>query len=516
MTEPELHALLTRVGDDVDVEGALDRRVAAFARFDRRSRRRRHTATSVLVSAALIVAGSVVLAERSRPSGTSSAIHVVTGRTRPTSTAPLLTGPSGPTAPSGPTVAQLAARRWRELPPAPISLAGDASVVWTGSKLFVWGGSEGVRSAPTRAALYDPSSRSWTLTAPAPIAARSGALTAWTGREVLIWGGRIGPGYASIRGDGAAFDPARGTWRKMSVRNAPSADPSPPSIVPALRTDFLETGVWTGRELLVFAGPQPISSTTTAIDAVAYDPTSDQWRTVSRHALPFAPGRLEGIDAVAGHGGIYVWLSWDYAFTTTTGRGGISSTQGKGAGQDSFALTRDGHWRLARSTGVVGSIEAPIVAGDHIVALGGRELCRACSVPWTKASTVVLSDPGPGADSNGVGWFAVPDGPLFSHSEPQVWSGRLVLRYDEYSGVTGPGHNELPGDLAALDLKTLAWTSLPRSPRSWEVGQIVWVGDRLVLWGDLYPTACPGDMPSCAPGTKSSVGGSELVPSAHP
>ena len=83
-------------------------------------------------------------------------------------------------------------------------------------------------------------------TANAP-SARSGHQAVWTGDEMLVFGGRNAGGDLA---DGAAYRPATGTWRPLSVAGSPLA-----------RHDATE--VWTGSELLVFGGLQgstPVAS----------------------------------------------------------------------------------------------------------------------------------------------------------------------------------------------------------------------------------------------------------------
>ncbi len=58
----------------------------------------------------------------------------------------------------------------------------------------------------------------------------------WTGTEFLVWGG-VGQGFSA---DGAAFDPAAGTWRAIP----------PAPVVQAARYP----SVWTGSQLLTWAG----------------------------------------------------------------------------------------------------------------------------------------------------------------------------------------------------------------------------------------------------------------------
>jgi hypothetical protein len=90
-----------------------------------------------------------------------------------------------------------------------------------------------------------------------PLEGRSWATGVWDGREVLIWGGA--DGYAAdddVMRDGAAYDPAKGTWRSLA--------PAP------ISTPILDS-VWTGTEMLVFGEDA----------SAAYDPDGDSWRTIS-------------------------------------------------------------------------------------------------------------------------------------------------------------------------------------------------------------------------------------------
>ena len=62
---------------------------------------------------------------------------------------------------------------------------------------------------------------------PAPIPARHGSALVWTGTELIVWGG-VGddPGDPGPQ-DGAAFDPAAGTWRQIA--------PPPDRVMPRRR-----------------------------------------------------------------------------------------------------------------------------------------------------------------------------------------------------------------------------------------------------------------------------------------
>jgi N-acetylneuraminic acid mutarotase len=88
------------------------------------------------------------------------------------------------------------ANRWRRLAPLPSSRTG-ASVVWTGSRLLVFGGQSLNGSGDLRAGLsYDPGTNRWSVLPQPPLRA-PGASIAWTGRSLLVFGGVIGSSAAT-------------------------------------------------------------------------------------------------------------------------------------------------------------------------------------------------------------------------------------------------------------------------------------------------------------------------------
>jgi hypothetical protein len=175
-------------------------------------------------------------------------------------------------------------RAWSDIPPAP-SPAGQAHGVWTGDEaIFLDLGADALGGNA-----YDPRSGSWRSIPAAPIAPRSGAVVGWTGDEVLVWGG--GSRNGSTARTGAAYDPAANTWRRL------------PEAPIGLN---LASGLWTGREFLVFGSlldNRNMAATRTSVGA-AYDPVSGAWRE-----LP--PSRLSPqATSAAWVGGRMV--AWDY------------------------------------------------------------------------------------------------------------------------------------------------------------------------------------------------------------
>jgi hypothetical protein len=138
----------------------------------------------------------------------------------------------------------------------------NRAAVWTGSHFLVW--------HPDGGARYEPDLNLWTpiATAGQPERRRSHSAV-WTGTELLIWGGVF---YDPFFQDGAAYNPMTDTWRALATAGAPSA-----------RENAL--AVWTGHEMVVWSGTFGIASTWVQ-DGAMYDPTRDSWRPMSAAGAP--------------------------------------------------------------------------------------------------------------------------------------------------------------------------------------------------------------------------------------
>lgn len=162
---------------------------------------------------------------------------------------------------------------WRPLrdPPGQVDAWENAitgPAVWTGSEMLIYG--EGLA--------FDPVGGEWRSISAPPGPRRSFGVTVWTGRELVVWGGcdssipqcdDLGEGILT---DGVAYDPASDSWREVA------SSPLAPGIHPQ--------GVWTGSEVLIYAGT---ASPENGPTAAAYDPANDSWRSLP--APPLAPRR---------------------------------------------------------------------------------------------------------------------------------------------------------------------------------------------------------------------------------
>ncbi|MBM4360295.1 MAG: hypothetical protein FJ096_19490 [Deltaproteobacteria bacterium] len=114
--------------------------------------------------------------------------------------------------------------------------------MWTGTTMVVWGGlSNGPgNGAVATGGIYDPKTYTWTATSGvgAP-KARYDATAVWTGTEMIVWGGTDGQGQPL--NDGGRFDPAKNTWIPITSNGAPTARAR-------------HTAVWNGTEMIVWGG----------------------------------------------------------------------------------------------------------------------------------------------------------------------------------------------------------------------------------------------------------------------
>lgn len=191
---------------------------------------------------------------------------------------------------------------------APITLPADVTSIWghtatwTGTEMIVWGGIKG-DSTSYNNRRYDPALDQWDFVTPvgAP-SPRMGHTATWTGTEMIVWGGR-GKSASEFYNDGARYDPATNSWTSMSTVDAPTARNG-------------HTAVWTGTELIVWAGGRDQNART--LTGGRYNPSTDTWTPMStinaparrfqHHAL-FDGQRMIVWGGEVDDGGVPIWVS---------------------------------------------------------------------------------------------------------------------------------------------------------------------------------------------------------------
>lgn len=162
-----------------------------------------------------------------------------------------------------------ASDEWSELAPPPHVIERAANAAWTGEVMIVWPHTYG--SSPGM--VYDRGRDEWERLPFVPTGLDPwGASMVWTGSEIIIWGIEQGATEAAV---GARLEMGSDTW--APIGDAPIGDFDWWEGVPGSNS-----AVWTGTEMIVWAGSIGVSPQTAAdggpTRTLAYDPQTDSWR----------------------------------------------------------------------------------------------------------------------------------------------------------------------------------------------------------------------------------------------
>lgn len=345
--------------------------------------------------------------------------------------------------------------KWREMSPSSLCGRYDASAVWTGQELLIWGGESCAGAACPNdgaphlgdGAAYNVANDAWRKLADSPLPGREAAATVWTGTEMLVWGGTTGQ---MLLADGAAYNPAEDSWRPLA------GSPLSP------RTG--SAAAWSGREMLVWGGAD-------TADGAAYDPAADRWRTIARSPLE---GRTASISAWTGSE-LLVWAGNQFS---------------DGAAYDP-ATDR---WRTIAAAPVEGrSRAASAWTGRELLVWGGDN------------GRDLVADDGAAYDPTADRWRPLPQAPLGARTAPaSVWTGKELVLWGGI-GIPGAGVNSPldtiverrtlispVDDGAAYDPATNRWRTLEPVPllgRGFPMA--AWDGRNMLLWGGLVVVSSP-------------------------
>jgi N-acetylneuraminic acid mutarotase len=347
------------------------------------------------------------------------------------------------------------AERWAALPASKLSARAGHVTVWTGTELLVWSGwddkheIEGLNSG----AAYDPAKATWRTISPAPIAPRGRPVIVWTGKEVLIYGGVL---YEGTIGDGAAYRPSTDSWRKL---------PASP-----LGARAGTAYAWTGKQLLIWGGSSGYDMPITHGDGMAFDPNTNRWT-----AMGAAP--IE-----ARFGPAFAWSGSELLVWGGSGRiiegeeGSYPEHLTNGAAYDPETES----WRSLPPSSIQGRAgQASFWTGTEMLVVGGHR--------WDTGQNVALQDAAAFDPATSM-WrsFAFPIGERQDY--PIAWTGRELVVWGGYLMTTEVDEFRVVAldDGIAVDAKDGSVRTLPEAPVGARYGHsMTWVGDRLILWGGI-------------------------------
>ena len=327
------------------------------------------------------------------------------------------------------------------------------TLLWTGSRLLVWGGSADDNVFLGTGSSYDPVNDEWqplsTIDDPEP---RNSHTDVWSGSQMIVWGGFNAGGFL---GTGGRYNPVSLQWLPITSTDAP-----------AERSGHV--AVWTGSRMVVWGGRNAAGL---LADGAIYDPSTDDWAPLAVAGAPSAR-----FDAAA------VWLG---DRMLVWGGEGESGEVGDGA-QLIFAGGVPDRWEP------VATLNAPaartghslIAAGDVAIVFGGED------------SGSLLGDGAsyyPATDT----WtsLATLNAPSPRTGHAAVWTGSVmhVLSGTEESGETGSG--------ATYDPSTDRWSGLSQAgdPADRTGARAAWIGDAIAIFGGTAGGSAVGRLQRLTP-----------------
>jgi len=157
-----------------------------------------------------------------------------------------------------------------------------ACAVWTGDRVFIWGGVDQANAPRDDGLLYDPKADVWEVKSAGPStpAARAEPVCLWTGTRVFVWGGvkpQPAPAKDDVFNDGALYDPATDTWEALPT-DGPVGRARP-------------VALWTGTSAIVWGGTNPADNKGVKSGAT----WANAWHTISTTGAPAMNKELAGV-----------------------------------------------------------------------------------------------------------------------------------------------------------------------------------------------------------------------------
>ena len=309
------------------------------------------------------------------------------------------------------------------------------TAVWSGSRMIVWGGTNGTTALGT-GALLDPAA-GWTPTPPGP-PARQRHTAVWTGTRMIVWGGFFN---GAVINNGASFDPSgAGSWAPVQTSGSPAA-----------RADHV--AVWTGSKMIVWGGNDAKTSGTVNFNTGGVlDPAgTGSWTPTS---MTNAPSARSLMTAVWTGTRMIVWGG-----NTGDSSGGVYDPTGSGV------------WSATQPVGAPTprSRHASVWTGSRMLVWGG--------------STGAFDDSGGSYDPSGFGtWTPTgqsPGGPYVKrYDHTAVWTGAELILWGGHAldGISSGGRFDPATD--SWSATSPAFAPLPRAKHS-----AVWTGTHMIIWG---------------------------------
>jgi N-acetylneuraminic acid mutarotase len=327
----------------------------------------------------------------------------------------------------------------------------QAAAVWTGSEMLVWGGltyffAGGLTTTRT-GGRYNSAADSWSpITASGAPTARTAHSVVWGGNRMIVWGGYSG---GLVYNSGGRYDPSTDSWSPTAASGAPSA-----------RLDH--TSVWTGSRMIVFGGVD--SDFNPFGDASRYDVANDTWTATSAAIGGSEPSERQGATAVWTGSEMIVWGGeYQGTYLHTGGR--------------YDPVVND--WIATRLSG------APSGRINHTAVWTGAEMIIWGGVDEAEAATGARFNP----VLNRWTTLSLSNAPSARQSHTAVWTGTEMIVWGGASNIFVNGYGDLPSEFSTggrYNPSTDTWTPVSSGanrPASRQGHACVWTGNEMIVWG---------------------------------
>lgn len=337
---------------------------------------------------------------------------------------------------------------WRSITLTKASINLSASIVlWTGHEVLVWRGD----GAALR---FDPVSGSWnSISRTNAPSARTSSTAVWTGQEMIVWGGVSTQNNSGLL-DGARYNPRLNTWKPMASLNAP-----------AYRY-LHHSAVWTGKEMIVWAGNRASASATPTANGAAYDPTANTWRTI---ATTNQPTPRSNQLAIWSGSRMIIWGGLDFSnnFLNTGGQ----------------YNPRTDTWSPVATEGTPEALwgYAAVWADDEFIVWGGRVAQSTSGLNYSQAS---YSNAGARYRPDRNTWQPMVTVALGRVGHTAVWTGHELLLWGGRPLESATTRAVLQSGVR-FDSVSRRWSALSsvNAPSPRQNHQAVWTGKEMIIWG---------------------------------
>lgn len=291
------------------------------------------------------------------------------------------------------------------------------------------------------------------------------APTVWTGSEMIVWAGANSYEFGLINPhrDGGRYDPATDTWRPMNVIGAPRF---------RILGVTMPKPVWTGKEMIVWGGFDPISGDNFN-DGARYNPATDTWTPMTTVG---APVPRDSFAAVWTGTEMIVWGGWN--------------------GHDDFApyfQNSGGRYNPETDTWTAtNSLLAPEARQHHSAVWTGTKMIIWGGNGADPQGSSDLNNGGiydPQTDSWSVTGTNLVGAPTDRYYQTAIWTGTEMIIWGGrgLSGPTGSGGYDSAGGRYNPSTDTWQPMSTVNVPgkRKWHFS--VWSGTEMLVWGGDGP-----------------------------